>query len=72
MNYLQRITTDHKVMLGKPIIKGTRITVEQIIKKLSEGANIEALLEIYPQVKEEDIYACLYYASEVIAKEEII
>jgi uncharacterized protein (DUF433 family) len=48
MNYRERITADPDIMLGKPIIKGTRITVELILKKLSEGMEIEELLEVYP------------------------
>lgn len=72
MNYQERITSDYKILLGKPVIKGTRITVELILKKLSEGADIEQLLAMYPHLKREDILASLYYASERIANEEIL
>lgn len=72
MNYRDRIISDPKIMLGKPTIKGTRITVELILKKLSEGASVKEVLEMYPHLLEADIYACLQYASEVIAGEEII
>ncbi|MBL7191762.1 DUF433 domain-containing protein, partial [bacterium] len=48
MNYRDRITTNPKIMLGKPVIKGTRITVEMIIRYLSEDATIEWILEGYP------------------------
>ena len=72
MNHLDRIISDSKVMLGKPVIKGTRITVEIILKKLAEGATVRDILEMYPHLKEEDVNATLYYASEVIAHEEII
>ena len=72
MNYQERITSDYKILLGKPVIKGTRITVELILKKLSEGANIEELLSMYPHLKREDILAVLYYASERIANEEVL
>ncbi len=72
MNYQERITSDYKILLGKPVIKGTRITVELVLKKLSEGADIEQLLTMYPQLEREDILAALYYASERIANEEIL
>ena len=48
MNYKERITADPQVMLGKPIIKGTRITVELILRKLSQKIWIEDLLKSYP------------------------
>lgn len=72
MNYLDRIISKPKVMLGKPVIKGTRITVEIILKKLAEGATAKDILGMYPHLTEEDVNAALYYASEVIAREEII
>ncbi|MBK9730787.1 MAG: DUF433 domain-containing protein [Chitinophagaceae bacterium] len=72
MNYRDRIISDPKIMLGKPVIKGTRITVEIILKKLSEGAAVKEILEMYPHLLEEDIYATLQYAAEVIAGEEMI
>ena len=72
MNYRERIVSDHTVMLGKPVIKGTRITVEIILKKLSEGANVKDILDMYPHIKKEDVFAALIYASEVIANEEVL
>ena len=70
--YTDRIIIDPNIMLGKPIVKNTRITVELILKRLSEGQSIESLQASYPHLSEEDIYACLTYASNVIANEEII
>ncbi len=72
MNYQERITSDHSIMLGKPIIKGTRITVEIILKKLAEGATTDDMLEMYPHLKKEDVMAALDYASAVISGEEMI
>jgi uncharacterized protein (DUF433 family) len=72
MNYKDRITSDPEVMLGKPIIKGTRITVELILKRLSEGAQKEQLLEDYPHLEESDILASLAYSADAISKEELI
>ncbi len=72
MNYQERITADYQVMLGKPVIRGTRITVELILRKLSQGANVQDLLAMYPHLQEADVLAALTYASEVIANEEVI
>ena len=63
MNYQDRITSDHTVMLGKPVIKGTRITVEIILKKLAERATIDDIIEMYPHIKKEDILAAIDYNS---------
>jgi uncharacterized protein (DUF433 family) len=72
MDYNNRIIADPSVMLGKPVIKGTRITVALLLRKLSEGASLDAILQLYPQITREDIYAALQYASDVIANEEIL
>lgn len=72
MNYTSYIESNPDVMLGKPVIKGTRIAVELIIKKLSEGASQTQLLEAYPSLTINDILASLAYASEVISNETII
>ena len=72
LNYRDRIISDYTVMLGKPVIKGTRITVEIILKKLSEGATIKDILNMYPHIKEDYVLASLTYASEVIASEDVL
>jgi len=72
MDYKDRITSDPNVMLGKPIIKGTRITVDLILKKLSEDLTVDQILEAYPHLSREDVLAALSYSAEVISKEEII
>jgi uncharacterized protein (DUF433 family) len=72
MTYTDRIVSDQNIMLGKPVIKGTRITVELILKKLSEGISIDELTQAYPHLKREDILAVLSYSAEVISREEII
>ncbi len=61
-----RITADPAVMLGKPCIKGTRITVELILRWLSEGRTFAELLEAYPHLSEDDIKAALAYAAETV------
>lgn len=68
----ERVTADPNIMLGKPIIKGTRITVELILRKLSEGMSVEGLLEAYPSLTREDVLAALSYSADVISEEAII
>ena len=60
------------IMNGKPIINGTRITVELILKKLSEGATVNDLLKIYPQITTVQILATLDYAATFISNEELL
>lgn len=60
--YFERISIDPGVMLGKPCIKGTRITVELILDKLAEGANIEWISDAYPHIKREDVLEVIGYA----------
>ncbi len=66
------ITRNKEIMMGKPCIKGTRITVELILEKLSQGGTIEWLLENYPHITKEDIYACIDYARAIMKHEEVI
>ncbi len=61
-----------KVMLGKPVIRGTRITVELILRKLGEGATEQDLLDAYPNLKAGDIRAAMAYAAAALAHEEIV
>jgi len=56
-SYLKRINIDPDVMLGKPVIKGTRIPVELIVRKIGEGASVEDLQDAYPNLEKEDIMA---------------
>ncbi len=60
------------IMNGKPTINGTRITVELILKKLSEGASVADLLKIYPQITTIQIFAALDYAATIISNEELL
>jgi uncharacterized protein (DUF433 family) len=67
-----RIEINPKVMLGKPVIRGTRVTVELILRKLGEGATHEVLLEAYPHLTEEDIQAAITFAADTLAHEESV
>ena len=66
------IEVNPKVMLGKPVIRGTRIPVELILRKLGEGASEHDLLDAYPHLKSNDIRAAMLYAAEALAHEEIV
>ena len=61
---LERIVLDPKVMTGKPVIRGTRLTVEYILNLLAHGATVEEVLEEYDGVTREDIRACLLFATK--------
>ena len=70
-NLLDRITINPDVMVGKPTIRGLRITVEQILKALANGVKTTELLEDYPELEPEDIQAVLLYASELVSEEKV-
>jgi uncharacterized protein (DUF433 family) len=72
MTITRRIEINPKVMLGKPVIRGTRITVELILRKLSEGATEKDLLDAHPKLTRKDIHAAIRYAADSLAHEESI
>jgi len=72
MNYQQRITANPQVMLGKAVIKNTRITVELILRKIGGGFSTDEIIEMYPHITREDILACVSYAASVIESEETL
>jgi uncharacterized protein (DUF433 family) len=67
-----RIQIDPAVMMGKPVIQGTRITVELILHKLAEGATEADLLENYPHLVPEDIRVAIAYGAASVAHEEVV
>jgi uncharacterized protein (DUF433 family) len=69
---MDRITVDPQIMVGKPVIKGTRITVQLIVQLLANGETEAEILEDYPDLKKEDVKTALLYASECLNREEII
>jgi uncharacterized protein (DUF433 family) len=71
MAWQERISIEPRIMVGKPIIKGTRIAVELVIELLSKGWTQEQILDSYPNITVEDIRACLAYASEVLHAERV-
>ena len=69
---LNRIEINPKTMVGKPVIRGTRISVELVLKMLSQGVSIGEILEEYPHLTKEDIQACLAYAAQALEVAEIL
>lgn len=67
---LNRITNDPAILTGKPVIRGMRISVEQILKMLARGISHEDILKEFPLLEGEDIRACLVYAASKISHEE--
>jgi len=68
---LDRIVINPKIMVGKPIIKGTRIPVEYILKKLAQNIDVEEILKDYPRLTKEDIQAAIMYAESLVENTDI-
>lgn len=71
MDWRGRITVDPAVLVGKPVIKGTRLAVEFIIELLANGWTQSQIVENYPGLSDEDIHACLAYACDVLQQERV-
>jgi len=69
---MNRITHNPKILGGKPIIKGTRISVEFILELLASGMTVEEIVKEYPQLTKKDILAALDYAAKTIKREELV
>ncbi|MFP4367519.1 MAG: DUF433 domain-containing protein [bacterium] len=68
-DWKSHIEANPAILYGKPVIKGTRISVDLILEKMSCGQNFQDIIQSYPDLKEEDLYACLAYASSLIRNE---
>jgi uncharacterized protein (DUF433 family) len=69
---MERIIVDPQIHFGKPVIKGTRITVQNVLELLNEGLTFNKIIQdYYPDLKEDDIRACLQYAIALVAAEDI-
>jgi len=66
-----RIVVDPRILVGKPVVKGTRLAVEFIVELLARGWTYEQILDNYPGLTREDILACLSYASDALHAEKI-
>jgi uncharacterized protein (DUF433 family) len=71
MDWHQRIVIDPDVLVGKPVIKGTRISVELVIDLMARGYSKEQIIDQYDHITAEDIQACLAYASETLRSERV-
>jgi len=71
MDWQHRIVSDPAILVGKPVIRGTRIAVEFLIELLAEGWSTEEILTSYPQLTGEDIQAALHYATDVLKHERV-
>jgi uncharacterized protein (DUF433 family) len=69
--FLQRIDIDPQVMTGKPVIRGTRIPVELIVRMLAQGIPDQEILQEYPRLEPDDIRAALAYAAQALADEDV-
>jgi uncharacterized protein (DUF433 family) len=71
MNLSQRITVNAGVMVGKPTIRGLRISVEQVLKALANDVPVADLLADFPELEREDILACIDYAARLVGDERV-
>jgi len=69
---LSRITINPKIMVGKPTIRGMRITVEQILRALSAGISEQQLMEEYPELEREDFQAVFAYVTGLVEEEQVL
>jgi uncharacterized protein (DUF433 family) len=71
VDWHERISVDPKVLVGKPVIRGTRVAVEFVVELLGRGWTTEQVLREYDHLTPEDVQACLAYASEVLKSERV-
>lgn len=71
MNWQERIAVDPEVLVGKPVIRGTRLAVEFIVDLMAQGWSEQQILTSYPGLVHEDISACLAYATELLKSERV-
>lgn len=72
MIWTDRVASEPGIMLGKPVIRGTRITVETILKKLGSGMTYEEILRDYPHLTLVDIHAAIAYAADALSTDELV
>ncbi len=70
-DHQDRIVVDPEIMAGKPVVNGTRIPVELVLKRLAHDLDTETLLRAYPRLTREDVKACLAYAHELVKGEAV-
>ena len=70
MGWEERIELNPEILVGKPVVRGTRLSVEFVIERLADGWTVEELVGKYPSLAQEGVFACLRYASEVVRAEQ--
>lgn len=70
-DFMRRIVVNPKIMVGKPVIKGTRVAVYEIVNRVAQGWTFQEILEDFPRITEDDIKAALMYAGKLVEGEEI-
>jgi uncharacterized protein (DUF433 family) len=68
-NYLERIEQNPKIMVGKPVVRGTRIPVERVLAHLADNPDVNDLFEAFPRLTRDDVKACLEYARAAVENE---
>jgi uncharacterized protein (DUF433 family) len=69
--YHERIIADPRILAGKPVVKGTRITVDLVLEELAQNPAIDELLAAHPDLTRDDVQACLAYARAIVTGEEV-
>ncbi len=72
MNWRDRIVSDPDILVGKPTVKGTRISVELLLDRLADGWSVEDILEAYPHITRQDVRAALSFVSEIFKEETFV
>ena len=70
--HADRITIDPKILVGKPVVRGTRVPVELVLKHLAENLDVDDVIQAYPRLTIEDIRACVAYAQALVEGEELV
>lgn len=71
MGWEERIEVNPRVLVGKPIIKGTRLAVEFVVELLASGWSEQQILDNYPGITVDDLHACLHYAADILKSERV-
>lgn len=72
MDWHDRITVDPNILVGKPIIRGTRISVELLMDRLADGWSMEQILESYPHLTRDDVLAAIRFVTEIFREDDFI
>ncbi len=70
-DWTKRIEVNPDILVGKPVVKGTRLAVEFVLELLAEGWTHKEVFDAYPQLKEEDVLAVLHYAAHLLGREKV-